>query len=95
MTVRKSGKSSEKMNKTSSKTKPVLRLSDKELTFIYDLIGGMSLNKAQDKEELGQYSVALLAMKINAELERRQEEEEKIEKMERLAEQAKRLKNDR
>jgi len=83
------------MNKTSSKTKPVLRLSDKELTFIYDLIGGMSLNKAQDKEELGQYSVALLAMKINAELERRQEEEEKIEKMERLAEQAKRLKNDR
>lgn len=45
--------------------------SMKELGFVFDLLCGMNFDKAQRKNDLSDYEVAYVSMKINLEIGRR------------------------
>lgn len=72
--------------------RPNLKLSNAELKLFSLLASGVNINKAMSKVGMNSYDVAYLMMKINMELERRETEEEKIKKLERLAERHRLLK---
>lgn len=66
--------------------RPNLKLSNAELKLFSLLASGVNINKTMSEIGMNSYDVAYLMMKINMELERRETEEEKIKKLEKLAE---------
>lgn len=73
--------------------RPMLKLSNSELKLFSLLASGVNINKAMSEVGMNSYDVAYLMMKINMEMERRETEEEKIKKLERLAERHRLLKS--
>ena len=69
-----------------------LKLSNAELKLFSLLASGVNINRAMSEVGMNSYDVAYLMMKINLELERRETEEEKIKKLEKLAERHRLLK---
>lgn len=72
--------------------RPNLKLSNAELKLFSLLASGVNINKAMSEVGMNSYDVAYLMMKINMEMERRETEEEKIKKLEKLAERHRLLK---
>lgn len=72
--------------------RPKLKLSNIELKLFSLLASGVNINRAMSEVGMNSYDVAYLMMKINMEIERREAEDEKIRKMERLAERHRLLK---
>lgn len=72
--------------------RPKLKLSNPELKLLYLLVSGININKAMSEVGMNSYDVAYLMMKINMEIERREAEDEKIRKLEKMAERHRLLK---
>lgn len=72
--------------------RPKLKLSNKELKLYYLLVSGININRAMAEVGLNSYDTAYLMMKINMEIERREAEDEKIRKLEKMAERHRLLK---
>lgn len=72
--------------------RPKLKLSNPELKLFSLLASGVNINRAMAEVGLNSYDTAYLMMKINMEIERREAEDEKIRKLEKMAERHRLLK---
>lgn len=72
--------------------RPKLKLSNVELKLFSLLASGVNINRAMAEVGMNSYDVAYLMMKINMEMERREAEDEKIRKFEKMAERHRLLK---